>query len=159
MCCRKSQSSLEFLVTYGWAILGVMIVVSALIYFGIFNTSRYVNDFCNFGEQLKCEDYILNSTGGLGLKLRNNFGVSIDITEFVVRSSAGAYNCDVSTTITPSPNSITQGSVIDLICQIATINDLSINDKHKSRATVSFRKSGASNPLHNQTGEMIITVQ
>ena len=74
---RKGQAATEFLITYGWAIMGVLIVVSALAYYGIFNTQKYVNDVCDFGTQLYCEDYRLISSGTGYFNLRNNLGVPI----------------------------------------------------------------------------------
>ena len=76
---KKSQAAIEFLITYGWAILGVMVVVGALAYFGVFNTDRFINDECSFGTQLYCEDFILTSGGQLRISLRNNFGQQISI--------------------------------------------------------------------------------
>ena len=32
---RKGQAAMEFLMTYGWAILVVLVVIGALAYFGI----------------------------------------------------------------------------------------------------------------------------
>ena len=40
----RGQSSLEYLVTYGWAILAIVIIAAALWYFGVFNPSKYVGD-------------------------------------------------------------------------------------------------------------------
>jgi hypothetical protein len=41
---KKSQSALEFLTTYGWAFLVILIMIGALAYFGILNPSRYLPD-------------------------------------------------------------------------------------------------------------------
>ena len=51
--------SMEFLLTYGWAILVVLVAIGALAYFGIFNVNIYYKtnpDKC-VCEQ-KCEDFI-----------------------------------------------------------------------------------------------------
>ena len=37
MMNRKSQSAMEYLMTYGWAILVVLIALGALFYLGVFN--------------------------------------------------------------------------------------------------------------------------
>ncbi len=39
----KGQSALEYLVTYGWAILAIVIIAVLLFYFGIFNPSTWVS--------------------------------------------------------------------------------------------------------------------
>lgn len=37
---KKSQAAIEFLMTYGWAILVVLIAVGALAYFGVLNKEK-----------------------------------------------------------------------------------------------------------------------
>jgi len=39
---RKSQAALEFLMTYGWAILVVLIAIGALAYFGVLSPARFL---------------------------------------------------------------------------------------------------------------------
>lgn len=50
---KKSQACMEFIMTYGWAILVLMVAVGALAYFGVFNKcsfmpkdSIYYNENC-----------------------------------------------------------------------------------------------------------------
>jgi hypothetical protein len=149
---HKGQAAIEFLVTYGWAILGVLIAVGALAYFGLFNTGRYVNDVCFFGDQMICEDYVAYSDGTINLTLRNNFGVNIDINATEIKSIYGGANCSVA-----GLNDIELGYVFKINCDI-TDKMIPVNDKLKYKATVTFNKHGASN-LHNQTGDVTVTVQ
>ena len=37
---RKAQAALEFLTTYGWAFIVILIMIGALAYFGVLNPSR-----------------------------------------------------------------------------------------------------------------------
>lgn len=157
---RKSQVAVEFLVTYGWAILTVIVAVGVLIYFGIFNTTRYVNDRCNFGQQLVCEDYILNQHGNISIMLRNNFGVPIDITNIMIRSSYDlAKTCNPAVAVKPGPNAISQYSSVNITCNIG-ISSLPENEQLEATIIIGFRRSGGvNNPLHNQTGELLLTSQ
>jgi hypothetical protein len=41
---RKSQAAMEFLMTYGWALLVVLIVITALVFFGILNPDLFFSD-------------------------------------------------------------------------------------------------------------------
>jgi len=149
---NKGQAAIEFLVTYGWAILGVMIVVGALAYFGIFNTQRYVNDACLFGDQMICEDYVAYSDGNVRLTLRNNFGVDIDIEDIYIKSIYGEVNCP-----TLGLENIELGYTFPIDCDITT-RTIPTNDKLRYRAIVTFNKNDSTN-LHNQTGDVIVTVQ
>ena len=38
---RKGQAALEYLVTYGWAVLAIVIIAAVLWYLGVFNPNRY----------------------------------------------------------------------------------------------------------------------
>jgi hypothetical protein len=153
---RKSQAALEFLITYGWAILSVLIVVSALAYFGVFNTSRYINDACEFGDQMNCEDFILHKDANIGFKLRNNFGVGIDIMNVTIKSDYGTVFCPIDSGHV-NPNPVMPGALFEVTCNI-TSRTLSSNDKIKVRSIIQFRKSGVGNPLHNQTGTIYVGV-
>ena len=75
---RKSQAALEFLTTYAWAFLVIIIMISALAYFGILNPSRLLPDRCNFGSEIVCVDYQVGITS-VNLRLKNNVGESIVI--------------------------------------------------------------------------------
>jgi len=148
----KAQAAIEFLVTYGWAILGVMITVGVLSYFGIFNTQKYVNDVCYFGDQMTCEDYILHQDGWSSLTLRNNFGVPIDVTNVIVKSDYGTIACTG-----PWSTNIAAGNTFEVNCDMAS-SALTMNNKIKYSEIITFERTGSSN-LHNQTGDVLTVVQ
>jgi hypothetical protein len=152
---HKGQSAIEFLLTYGWAILGAMITIGALSYFGIFNTQRYVSDTCYFGEQLICDDYIAYQDGNISVKLRNNFGVDIDINSTIVKSD---YGISQETDAKYSKSStIKPGEVFEITHNI-TSTTIPMNNKLKYKMVITFSQTGSSN-LHNQTGDVTVTVQ
>jgi hypothetical protein len=156
---QKGQAAIEFLVTYGWAILGAMIAIGALSYFGIFNTQKYVSDTCYFGDQITCEDYIAFNNGSVSVNLRNNFGVNLDINTTIIKSDYGTVTCfnATSTPIVPAYASIAPGSTFSITCNL-TGNTVPTNSKLKYKATIMFQRSGSSN-VHNQTGDVSVTVQ
>lgn len=52
---KKGQAAMEFLMTYGWAILVVLVAIGALAYFGFFDKT-FIS--CNCGKLgLECVDY------------------------------------------------------------------------------------------------------
>lgn len=153
---KRGQAAIEFLVTYGWAIMGAIIVIGALSYFGIFNTQRYVNDICYFGDQFTCEDSIAYQNGSVAVKIRNNFGVEIDIVSAIMKSNYGTVNCN-SASIVPSATNIQPGAVFDIKCNVSS-TPISLNDKLKYKVTMAFKRTGSSN-VHNQTGDITISVQ
>jgi hypothetical protein len=86
----RGQAAMEYIVTYGWAFLVILVAIGALAYFGVINPSRWVADRCDLGTQLECVDYQLDSAGAINLYLRNNFGKDITISEAVVRKDDGS---------------------------------------------------------------------
>lgn len=152
---QRGQAAIEFLVTYGWAILGAMIAIGALSYFGIFNTQRYVNDICYFGDQITCEDYIAFNNGSVSVNLRNNFGVDININSTTMKSDYGTTTC--FNTLIPAYTNITPGATFNITCNL-TSSTIPTNSKLKYKAIVMFQRSGSSN-VHNQTGDVTVTVQ
>lgn len=56
MKTKKGQAVMEFLMTYGWAILAAIISIAVLAYFGFFNPGRYGStDYKCLSESL-CEN-------------------------------------------------------------------------------------------------------
>mgnify|MGYP001585907334 CR=1 FL=1 len=100
---KKGQAAMEFLMTYGWAILVVLIAIGALAYFGVLNPSRFLPNSCTISNQFACEsgDFVAYSNGTVTLIIRNGRGVDTNIIQFAVNytNSAGiASNCNSGTT-------------------------------------------------------------
>ncbi len=53
---KSAQAALEFLMTYGWAILVVLAAIGALAYFGILDPGRFVNNSCTLQSGFGCDD-------------------------------------------------------------------------------------------------------
>jgi hypothetical protein len=96
---KKSQAALEFLTTYAWAFLVILIMVGALAYFGILNPAKILPDRCNFGTEIGCEDYSIDITTGddnddFRIKLKNNVGEPIVVDTYTITTEDGtAFTC------------------------------------------------------------------
>ncbi len=89
---KKAQAALEYLFTYGWAFFGILIVISALFYFGIFDFSSLQPEKCEFPNEIYCKDYIVfKGTGNYGINLSvvNNFGFDVNISNINFTSDSG----------------------------------------------------------------------
>lgn len=51
---KKSQAVMEFFITYGWAILVILVGLGILIYFGLINVE---GDTCKITPKLKCKEF------------------------------------------------------------------------------------------------------
>ncbi|MBL7055995.1 hypothetical protein ISS07_03740 [Candidatus Woesearchaeota archaeon] len=79
----KSQAALEFLTTYAWAFLVILITIGALYYFGIFDFGKFLPQECSFTSQFQCIDFTFIGDE-IRLKLLNNIGERIMVTSFDV---------------------------------------------------------------------------
>jgi hypothetical protein len=69
---RKAQAAMEFLMTYGWAILVVLVALGFLSYYGVTGKGYFLPERCVIatGSGLFCEDFSA-SEGQIILKVRN----------------------------------------------------------------------------------------
>src|SRR3989344_6250981 len=76
---------MEFLMTYGWAILVVLVVIGALAYFGVLSPAKLLPDKCTSTAGFQCTDYTFGSptspSPGGRIKLTNGLGSNIFIKE------------------------------------------------------------------------------
>ena len=76
---KRGQSALEYLVTYGWAILAIVIIAGVLWYFGIFNPSKFAGSKqCGGFGSFICQDFTVNTAGTLTIVLNNNIGTTMN---------------------------------------------------------------------------------
>ena len=66
---KKGQSTLEYLITYGWAILIIVVIAAILWYFGVFNPSRWAGKQATGFSRFVVDDFVVNTSGGLTLVL------------------------------------------------------------------------------------------
>lgn len=87
---KKAQAGLEFLTTYAWAFVVILIIIGALAYFGVTNPSRILPDRCNIGSEFSCQNYILDDTNNkVFILLKNNLGEVVNITSFAINTQDG----------------------------------------------------------------------
>ncbi len=58
----RAQSAVEYLTTYGWAIIIIAIVLAALYEIGLFNPSGFVSTTCTFPAEFGCLTAVLSSS-------------------------------------------------------------------------------------------------
>ena len=99
---------MEFLMTYGWAILIVVIAVAALAAFGVFNPQRFAQERC-VGDSTKfaCSSNAISindSTGTVQFELTNAAGSTVNITS-VSTTSDGSCTLSSYSLLDPSNSS------------------------------------------------------
>ena len=78
MVNKKSQAALEFLMTYGWAILVVLVAIGALAYFGVLSPDKFLPAKCTLQAGLACLDHKATANS-LVLRVQNSLGYDITV--------------------------------------------------------------------------------
>jgi uncharacterized protein (UPF0333 family) len=150
---RKSQVALEFLITYGWAILASMIAIGALTYFGISNPAKTLPDKCIITNNIECNDYIITAPNQVLLRLSNGQGQTIYNPGATVMNATGSpIPCNMTSVSDWAPDDI-----LNVNCTVQGAQFLS-KDRIKVSLTVNYSKTPTG---FNQiaTGELYTTVQ
>ena len=101
---------MEFLMTYGWAILVVLIAISALAYFGVLNPSRFLPESCTLVPGLSCVDHVANANGDIQLHIQNGMGQ--DLKVFSVNAIVDGAACTPDG-MDPFPDSVDNTFVVN----------------------------------------------
>jgi len=72
---KKGQAAMEFLMTYGWAILAAVLAIGALASFGVFSQGSSAN-LCVLNPPLNCDEKEV-TTSGVRLIISNGAGYAI----------------------------------------------------------------------------------
>jgi len=95
---RKSQAAMEFLMTYGWAILVVLVAIGALAYFGVLSPDKFLPAKCVLPAGLSCVDFKIDAgTDKVTVVLRNGLGTDLSLVSFT--STDGTDTCPISNVV------------------------------------------------------------
>src|SRR3989344_5000931 len=137
---RKGQAAVEFLMTYGWAILAAVIAIGVLAYFGVFSPGKYVT-----GSAIVNAPFYVNAwnvqesigtDGGINIELRNKGGEDYNVY------SLGVSGCGTFTPGTPQTVTASSTAIFQITC--ATGTGLTAGNTFKGDITISYRKTGSS---------------
>lgn len=87
---KKSQAAMEFLMTYGWAILVVLAAIAALAYFGVLSPEKFLPEKCVLEPGLACIAHKVEPTK-VTLVIANGKGETITVNSIQVGSCTTAF--------------------------------------------------------------------
>ncbi|MBW3019796.1 hypothetical protein KY334_00735 [Candidatus Woesearchaeota archaeon] len=90
----KGQAATEFLMTYGWALLVVLIAISALAYFGVMSPSKFLPEKCMLSPGYQCVDYII-TTNSSKMIVKNGAGENILVTNLKIGECEGNFSTQI----------------------------------------------------------------
>jgi len=95
---KRGQAAMEFLMTYGWAIVVVLAAIGALAYFGVLSPQKLLPDRTTFTAPIPSVDnaVVTLSTNSVQIAFKNNKGVDITLP----MTATGTGNCNGVPTVT-----------------------------------------------------------
>jgi hypothetical protein len=73
----KAQSAMEYLMTYGWAILIIAVVLASLFSLGVFNSASLSGNSCIGGPGYVCKNPLLTTAGKITFSFGQNTGAAL----------------------------------------------------------------------------------
>ena len=154
MTIRKAQSALEYLMTYGWALLIIVIVGAALFALGVFNpggtTALQIRGLSNF----QVDDALLNSTGSLTMVLGVKTGKTTSVSD--IDYSIQATSC--ANTATDGAETIPASQTRTIVMLNGTECSLTSGDQVYADVEITYTVAGSA-LTHQDTGTLTITIQ
>lgn len=142
---KKAQAAMEFLMTYGWAILVVLAAIGALAYFGVLNPGNMMPAKCELSPAgLDCiEEPDANSAADtIQFTVTNSRGYNVQ--GFALASTTGS--CDA---ITAGEDPLVQGNTT--VMTLTGCDGLVANQRFKEEFSLTYT-SAASGQTHSSTG-------
>jgi len=143
--------------TYGWAILVVLVALGALAYFGFLSPDRFLPSKCTLGSGLSCVDHVADSVGNdMQVIIRNGLGFDAAIVSVTIENcatvladggddcAAGATptmtngaQCSFTSTVACSPALVSGGKYSGDFTVVYTNTETGI--QHTNRGTITTR--------------------
>lgn len=145
---KKGQAAMEFLMTYGWAILIVLIVFGALFFFGIIDVKSKMPENIMFPPPIYGEDFTLTNDGTLKLKMRNYLEENIIINDSWYK---GTDECEIISGFNVNPIIVSpqEEFILEYICPNA------IGKRVKVYLSFKYARQSTSTE-HTHTGYVLV---
>jgi len=136
----KGQTAVEYLMTYGWAILIILIVAGVLAYYGIFAPAGFLGPTARgFGQVQVLNPWSLLSTNGaITMNIGNRVGETIIVTSIKYTVDTVDYTGDVTPPVTLSSG---QNGIITAPT-IAPAFSKKAGDPYTATVTITYSVSG-----------------
>jgi hypothetical protein len=132
----KGQAALEFMMTYGWAILVVLAAIGALSYFGILNPARFTPDTCLASSGFACPGKPIVNDTSIMFSIVNGLGYRVALPNLpnvadlstTLSSCGGVYYCGQGAYDGCNNNSVTieDGAGATLILHDCTFTNVNV---------------------------------
>ena len=116
---KRGQAALEFLTTYGWAFLVILVMIAALAYMGVLDPKQMITDSCASSAPFTCtgaSSSVLSAVGAADSDFKIEFknGLSESVTVSLGSLTVDGVSCGVATIASGATIVGGGSSVVDL---------------------------------------------
>lgn len=175
---KRGQAALEFLSTYGFAFLIILVMIGALAYFGVLDPQRFLPDRCQFGSEFGCIEAQITTDGAtpsnvdVAINLINNAGQDIVYQDVVLDDTLGTVWAATDCTMTAPWDTAgtvgvlevgevwSAGRTVQAVCTTSTPagTQLAAGSKHRVNVEIDYTPVGKSFPKSG-SGDIYSEVQ
>lgn len=148
---NKGQAALEYLMTYGWALVVIAIVVGVLIFMGILKPPTAAT--CTGLDKLAYADHTMNSSGDFALYLSNSTGAQITSIDAIPAGDFVGSCVPFVKGVGPSSTTVNATNDFNFVC--ASTGTIS-GQTYKGTLTVTYVRGGKGS--HTETATCTGTV-
>ena len=146
---KKGQAAMEFMMTYGWAILVVLIAIAALAFFGVLNPGGFFPNSCTVQSGVGCEDFKVSGGADTVQVLLVN-GLGDDLTSV----SIGVGSCTEK-----SVSTWNDGDTLGGDTGLTMENCGTLDEGQRYEADIQINYTGSSEIEHTMTGQIRAEVE
>jgi uncharacterized protein (UPF0333 family) len=128
---KRGQAAMEFLMTYGWAILAAVIAIGVLWYMGVFSPDT--NDVAILNPPFGGEVEQMVTAGSIRIIANSGAGDTINVTSFVIEG-CGTNNTNMQ---------FADGAKVDIN---VTCSPVLTADKFRGKIEITYLKAGNTIP-------------
>lgn len=144
----RGQVSVEYLTTYGWVVIVVLLTLSVLYQFDVFHPGRITRPFCDTGHLLVCKDAYYDSDGQVRLLLVNTLTEKVTLTKLAFQHE-DIFDCNLP--------SIEPASQDEILCFVNTT--AGANEPRSIAFQLLFRRNETGAQVYNLTGAVQTKIQ
>ena len=117
---KRGQAALEFLSTYGFAFLIILVMIGALSYFGVLNPGNLLPQRCNVDPGLSCVEFQISEgtdadSAQVQVRLSNQLGQTMGDIDVSMTSGDASADCEDITGRVSQGESFTVDCTIDAL--------------------------------------------
>ncbi len=157
---KKGQAAMEFLMTYGWALLVVLVAIGALAFFGVLNPGQFLPDQCTFFAGVTCSSLKADaSDNNVVFTIQNGLGYTLYNLDYTLVMSNGATTPSFANPSCATTQLNDGASTVCTAVAGATQLTSAAGTRYKLTPTLTWNEGSATGTPRSRAGSISVTVE